>query len=140
MASAIDFGSAVYVARLIPGVIDLTMTAVQSCSSCPSGHTGWVSVDSNDYDGDGCLDSSEDHDDDDDSISIFLILARSQVTFGVSDLFGFLVAVQVHMTMIPTDAMTPTRTPMMTMMASWIQSINAQQVHAIGLKSTINRL
>ena len=62
-------GSAVYVARLIPGVIDLDHDGVYNhADSCPSGHTGWVSVDSNDYDGDGCLDSSEDHDDDDDSI------------------------------------------------------------------------
>ena len=77
--------------------------------SCPSGHTGWVSVDSNDYDG-MVAGFIEDHDDDDDSILDVLILARSQVILGAT--LWFLVAVQVHTTMIPTDAMTPTRTPM----------------------------
>ena len=71
MAVQLISGSAVYVA-VDSSVIDLDHDGVYNhADSCPSGHTGWVSVDSNDYDGDGCLDSSEDYDDDDDSTGCF---------------------------------------------------------------------
>ena len=41
---------------------------LDSNDSCPNGETGWTSSPSNDYDGDGCRDSTEDLDDDNDLI------------------------------------------------------------------------
>ena len=63
-------GSAVFVAKLVSGEIDLDHDGVYNIlDSCPSGYSGWTSANSNDYDGDGCFDATEDDDDDDDSIA-----------------------------------------------------------------------